>query len=32
MFRPLKRSSSGLLTDWVNRCCLHVGIQICLLI
>ena len=23
--------SSGLLTDFVNRCCVHVGIPICLL-
>jgi len=26
IFRPSKWSSSGLLTDWVNRCCVHVGI------
>jgi len=30
MFRPFKRSSSGLVTDWVNRCCVHDGIPICL--
>ena len=29
MFRPFKRSSSGLVTDWVNKCCVHVGIPIC---
>jgi len=28
MFRPFKRSSSDLLTDRVNRCCVHVGIAI----
>jgi len=31
MFRPfLKQSSSGLLTDQVNRCYVHAGIPICL--
>jgi len=32
MFRPFKGSSSGFLTDRVNRCCVHVhvGIPICL--
>ena len=28
MFRPFKRSSSGLLTDPVNRYCVHVAIPI----
>jgi len=30
MFRPFKLSSLGLLIDWVNRCCVHVGIPMCL--
>ena len=30
MFRPFKRSSSGLLTVPVNRCCVHVVIPTCL--
>ena len=30
MFRPFKQSSSGLLTASINRCCVHVGIPICL--
>jgi len=30
MFRPFKRSSLGLLTFRVNRCCEHVGIPVCL--
>ena len=29
-FELFKRSSSGLLADRVNRCCVHVGIPICL--
>jgi len=28
MFRPIKWSSSGLLTECVSRCCVHVGIPI----
>ena len=30
MFRPFKQSSSGLLTDRVNRFCVHFGIPVCL--
>jgi len=30
MFRPFKQTSTGLLTDSVKRCCLRVGIPICL--
>jgi len=29
-FELFKRSSSGLQTDWVKRCCVHVGNPICL--
>jgi len=30
IFRMFKWPSSGFLTDCVNRCCVHVGIPICL--